>query len=86
MSHIKNREAYFRTMVKNMDKNEYRANDNFFNHIDSVGDETDIRQKSVRKRKVSQMHIPWKETFVKPMWTIGCCSWITNGYILHFAA
>ena len=45
MSHIKNPEAYFHTMVKNMDKNDYRANDNFFKHIDSVGDETDIRKK-----------------------------------------
>ncbi|GHU82071.1 hypothetical protein FACS1894191_8890 [Clostridia bacterium] len=44
MTEIKNPEAYFGTMVRNSYKNEFRANDNFFNHISSVGDESDIQQ------------------------------------------
>lgn len=42
---IKNPEAYYATVVRNMDKNDYRANDNFYKHVDSVGDEQDIRKK-----------------------------------------
>jgi len=45
MTEIKNPDAYWHTVIKNLDKNEYRANDNFFEHIDSVGDEYDIRKK-----------------------------------------
>ena len=42
MSEIKNPEAYFATIVRNSNKDEYRANDNFYKHISSVGDGTDI--------------------------------------------
>lgn len=48
MVEIKNPEAYFGTMVRNSYKNEFRANDNFFNHISSVGDESDIQQESTQ--------------------------------------
>jgi len=44
MAEIKNPEAYFGTMVRNSYKDEFRANDNFFKHISSVGDEADIQQ------------------------------------------
>jgi RNA polymerase sigma factor (sigma-70 family) len=44
MAEIKNPEGYFTEMVQNSYKNEYRSNDNFFNHISSVGDETDIQE------------------------------------------
>ena len=46
MAEIKNPEAYFATMVRNSYKDEYRANDNFYNHISSVGDESDIQLQS----------------------------------------
>jgi DNA-directed RNA polymerase specialized sigma24 family protein len=46
MAEINNPEAYFGRMLRNSDKNEYRANDNFYNHISSVGDEYDIQQES----------------------------------------
>ena len=46
MAEIKNPEAYFGTMVRNSYKNEFRANDNYFKNISSVGDETDIQQES----------------------------------------
>ena len=45
MAKINNPEAYFRKVVRNSYKNEYRSNDNFFKHISSVGDETDIQEK-----------------------------------------
>lgn len=51
MAEIKNPEAYFGTMVRNSYKNEFRANDNFFNHISSVGDETDIQQEFVEAKR-----------------------------------
>jgi|GEM_PF-2363632 len=44
MAEIKNPEAYFGTMVRNSYKDEFRANDNFFKHISSVGDEANIQQ------------------------------------------
>lgn len=44
MAEIKNPEAYFGTMVRNSYKDEFRANDNYFKHISSVGDEADIQQ------------------------------------------
>ena len=46
MAEIKNIEAYFGTVVRNSYKNEYRSNDNFFKHISSAGDDSDIQQKS----------------------------------------
>ena len=46
MAEIRNLEAYFGTIVRNSYKNEYRSNDNYFNHISSVGDDSDIQQKS----------------------------------------
>ena len=51
MSHIKNPNAYFCTVVKNLDKNDFRANDNFYNYIDSIGDEFDIRGKINQQTK-----------------------------------
>ena len=42
MADIKNPEAYFKTTVRNSYKDEFRANDNFFKHVSSVGDITDI--------------------------------------------
>lgn len=51
MTKIKNPEAYFSTMVRNSYKNEFRANDNFFNHISSVGDESDIQQESTGEER-----------------------------------
>jgi len=42
MSEIKNLMAYFSAMVRNSHKTGYRSNDNFYEHISSVGDEHDI--------------------------------------------
>ena len=44
MEKIKNKDAYFHTALNNSYKNEYRANDNFFKHISSVGDGVDIQR------------------------------------------
>ena len=52
MSEINKPDAYFRAVVKNSYKNEYRSNDNFYNHISSVGCEADIQQER-SKEKVS---------------------------------
>ena len=46
MAEIKNSNAYFRKIVRNSYKDEYRANDNYFKHISSVGNEADVQQKS----------------------------------------
>jgi len=46
MAEIKNPEAYFGAIVRNSYKDEFRANDNFFKHISSVGNEVDIQQES----------------------------------------
>ena len=43
MAEIKKPGAYFSTMVKNSYKDEFRSNDNFYNHISSVGDESDVQ-------------------------------------------
>lgn len=51
MAEIKNPEAYFGTMVRNSYKDEYRANDNFFKHISSVGDEAGIQQESSEPKR-----------------------------------
>ena len=55
MAEIKNPEAYFGTMVRNSYKDEFRANDNSFKHISSVGDEADIQQESTQgERQMEQ--------------------------------
>jgi len=51
MSEIKNPKAYFGTLVRNSQKDEYRANDNFFKHISSVGDEADIQREALTVHK-----------------------------------
>ena len=52
MAEIIKPNAYFRTVVRNSDKNEYRSNDNYFNYISSVGGEADI-QRECSGEKVS---------------------------------
>jgi len=44
MAEIKNVEAYFATIVRNSYKDEYRANDSYYDHISSVGDIVDVQQ------------------------------------------
>lgn len=51
MANIKNPGAYFGTIVRNMDKNGFRSNDNFFGHISSVGGEADVLRKLVNSRQ-----------------------------------
>ena len=48
MSDIKKPNAYFSTMVRNSRKDDYRANDNFYKHISSVGSEADVQQHTVQ--------------------------------------
>ena len=50
MSKIKKPEAYFKRVVQNSYKDEFRANDNFFKHISSVGDEADIQLKHTEEK------------------------------------
>ena len=49
MADIKKEDAYFCVVVRNSYKDEYRANDNFYKHISSVGDEADIQQQAAPK-------------------------------------
>ena len=56
MAKTKNSEAYFRKIVRNSYKNEYRSNDNFFKHISSVGDESDIQQESIGKSDNNELN------------------------------
>ena len=56
MTEIKKPEAYFGKMVKNSDRNEFRANDNYFKYISSVGNEVDL-QLEASKGKHAQEHI-----------------------------
>lgn len=44
MAEIKNPKAFFSAVVRNSYKDEYRANDNFYNHISSVGDDSDVQR------------------------------------------
>ena len=50
MAEIKNTDAYFGAMVRNSRKDDYRANDNFYKHISSVGDELDMQREVVKQR------------------------------------
>ena len=63
MAEIKNKEGYFHTIVRNSYKDEYRSNDNYFKHISSVGDETDIQkrysQSTFRSIYVKQMIVTY---------------------------
>jgi RNA polymerase sigma factor (sigma-70 family) len=54
MTEINNPEAYFSKMVRNSDKNEYRSNDNFYNHISSVGDANDLQQECAKRQNPSE--------------------------------
>ncbi len=54
MAEIKNPEAYFSRMIQNLDKNEYRANDNFYNHVSSIGDGGDLQQEYMKSKAASE--------------------------------
>ncbi len=54
MAEIKNPEAYFCRMIQNLDKNDYRANDNYYNHVSSVGNLNDIQRECGKHPKRSE--------------------------------
>ena len=54
MAEIKNPVAYFSRMIQNLDKNEYRANDNFYNHISSIGDGGDLQREYMKSKSVPE--------------------------------
>jgi DNA-directed RNA polymerase specialized sigma24 family protein len=54
MAEIKNPDAYFSRMVQNSYKDEYRANDNFYNHISSVGDGVDLQQEYMKSKSAPE--------------------------------
>ncbi len=54
MAEIKNPEAYFSRMIQNLDKNEYRANDNFYNHISSIGDGGDLQRECMKSNPTQE--------------------------------
>ncbi len=56
MAEIKNPEAYFSRMIQNLDKNEYRANDNFYNHISSIGDGGDLQREYMKSKSVPEQN------------------------------
>ncbi len=47
---IKNPVAYFSRMIQNLNKNEYRANDNFYNHVSSIGDGGDLQREYMKSK------------------------------------
>ena len=51
MAGAKKSDAYFTVTVKNSYKNEYRSNDNYYNHVSSVGDEVDIERETAGKNR-----------------------------------
>ncbi len=53
---IKNPVAYFSRMIQNLDKNEYRANDNFYNHISSIGDGGDLQRECMKSKSVPEQN------------------------------
>lgn len=54
MSEINNWLAYCRKVVKNMNINDFRSNDNFYKHVSSVGNEHDVQRKKLSEQGVSQ--------------------------------
>jgi DNA-directed RNA polymerase specialized sigma24 family protein len=61
MAEIKNPKAYFKAVVQNSYKNECRSNDNYFNHVSSVGDEADIQRVRLRDKKAQEQNIDYIE-------------------------
>ncbi len=56
MAEIKNPVAYFSRVVRNLDKNEYRANDNFYNHISSIGDGGDLQREYMKSKSAPEQN------------------------------
>ncbi|MDR1704902.1 MAG: hypothetical protein LBS19_09515 [Clostridiales bacterium] len=54
MAEIKNPDAYFSRIVRNSYKDEYRANDNYYNHVSSVGDANDLQQECAKHKGASE--------------------------------
>jgi DNA-directed RNA polymerase specialized sigma24 family protein len=54
MAEIKNPEGYFTRIVQNSYKDEYRSNDNFYNHISSVGDEHEVQLECAKQEAAKE--------------------------------
>ncbi len=54
MAEIKDPEAYFGKVVRNSEKNEFRSNDRFYEHIDSVGDSADVERELAKAKSAKE--------------------------------